>query len=112
MGIDTEKVFGYFLFSIGLICIAFAFYSTYSVFTDAAKPPEIFQLKSLAFSVNPGEGKAQMEVAVSLDPEARKVANIFLYYIFMLFILAMGSKIASLGIQFIREIKVAMKKEV
>ena len=108
---NKEKLIGYCLLCIGLICILFAFHSTYMVFTNIAEPPEIFRMRDVGFFVSPGQGKPPMEVKITLEPEMRKIVNISLYYLFMLFIVSVGSKIGALGMQFIREIKVEMKRE-
>ena len=105
MKLDIKKIFGYFLVFTGLICMAFALYCVYNVFTNMTKPPEIFKLNNLVFFVNPGRDRVPTEVTVRLEPEARKIVDTFLYYLFMLFILALGSKVSMLGTQFIREVK-------
>lgn len=105
MDLDVKKIFGYFLLGIGLACIVFALYSLYSVFNDAASPPEIFQLSNLSFSIDSPDSRGPVEVKLPLDPQVRKVVNLFLYYMFMLFIVTVGGKLGNLGIQFIREIK-------
>jgi hypothetical protein len=102
MNSDTEKIFGYVLFCIGLICILFAFYSMYNVFTNATNPPEMFQMQSLSFSVSSGVDSQPTLVKITVDSELRKIVNIFLYYLFMLFIVMIGSAISNLGIQFTR----------
>jgi len=105
MALKTEKTLGYILFFIGLICIFFAFRSMQDVFSKETNPPEIFQLKSLDFSVSAGADIPPTAVRVTLDSEIRKTVNIFLYYLFMLFIIMVGGKVSSLGIQLIKEIK-------
>jgi len=109
MSSDMEKIFGYILLCIGLICISFAFYSMYNVFTNLTPPPEIFKMKSLSFSISAGVANPSTVTDIALDPEVRKIVNMSLYYLFMLFIVMVGSKISSLGIQLIKEIKVEMK---
>jgi len=102
MSWDTKKIFGYFLVCIGLIFIVFALYSVYNVFMNAVKPPETFQLNNLTFSVDLGQDRAPLEITAPLDPEVRKIVNMFEYNIFMLFMLSVGSKVSMLGAQFIR----------
>lgn len=111
MGLDIRKIFGYLLVGIGLICMVFSFLSVRDVFTNTTKPPEIFQLNNLAFSLNSGGAGTSMEVTIPLNSEVRKIVNMLLYYMFMLFILAVGGRICTLGTQFIREIKIEMKNE-
>lgn len=109
MSPNTEKMIGYVMFCIGLICILYASYAMYNVFTNATKPPEIFQMKSLSFLVSSAADGPSTVINFALDSEARKVVNLFLYSLFMFFIVMAGSKISALGIQFIKEIKVEMK---
>jgi len=106
-----EKIFGYVLLCIGLICILSAFYSMQKVFTNTANPPEIFQLQSLNLSTSIGANSQPMLMNVALDPEVRKVVNMFIYYLFMLFVLMAGSAISGLGIQLIKEIKVKTQNQ-
>jgi len=108
MSSDTEKIFGYVLFSLGLICILFALYSMYNVFTNTANPPEIFKMQSLSFSVSSVAANQSTLIKITLDSELRKIVDVFLYYLFMTFIVMVGSKISSLGIQFVKEIKAKM----
>ncbi len=109
MSSDTEKVLGYVLFCIGLACILFALFCVYNVFTDAVKPPNIFKMQKLSFTTSLGRDSQSMAINIPLDSDARKIVNVFLYYLFMLFIVTVGGKLSSLGIQFIKEIKVEMK---
>ena len=109
MDLDTEKIFGYVLFAIGLVCILFAFNSMRNVFSGLVLPPEIFQMKSLSFSASFGPDNPATMVNMPLDPEIRKITNMFIYYLFMFFVVLVGGKVSSLGIQLIKEIKVVMK---
>ncbi|MDD5006256.1 MAG: hypothetical protein PHS93_07170 [Candidatus Omnitrophica bacterium] len=110
MDSSAEKIFGYVLFFIGLACIVFALFSMYNVFTDVSKPPEIFQMQSLSITTTSvANGSQPTVVNIALDAQARKVVNVFLYYLFMLFIVMAGGRISSLGIQFSKEIKAEMK---
>ena len=111
MDVDTEKIFGYVLLGIGLVCILLAFNSMRNVFIGLTLPPEIFQLKSLSFSASQGPDNPPTAINMALDPEVRKITNMFLYYLFMFFIVLVGSKVSSLGIQLIKEIKVEVKNQ-
>lgn len=104
MELDMRKIIGYALVFVGVAFMILAFYSIYNVFTNAAKPPELFQAKSFTFSVKM-EGRLT-EANLSLDYELRKAVNAVLFYLFMLFILMFGSRISTLGTQFIRELKI------
>ena len=102
-----ERIIGYVLVIIGLICILLAFISIYSVFTGAATPPEIFKMKNLELTINPtGIMKGTTPVDLTIDSEMRKVVNMFLHYLFMAFVLMVGSKIGSIGVMFITGIRI------
>lgn len=109
MSLHLEKIFGYILLGIGLVCLLFAFFSMYNVFTDLTEPPEIFKMESLSLSTTVSGSSEPAVTSISLDPEARKTVNMFLYYLLMIFIVIVGGKISSLGIQLIKEIKVKQK---
>jgi hypothetical protein len=111
MNSEIEKIFGYVLLCIGLFCILFSFRSMYDVFTNKTDPPEIFQLQSVSFSASSGIADQSTSITMALDPQMRKVVNVFLYYLFMFFILMAGSKVSGLGIQFIKDVKVTPTKE-
>lgn len=109
MGLIIEKIFGYILLCIGLACILFASFSMYHVFTDVSTPPEIFRLESVSLTTTPSGTSQSTAITIPFDPEARKIVNMFLYYLLMLFMVIVGGKISSLGIQFIKEVKIKMK---
>lgn len=111
MNSSTEKFLGYILLSVGLICIVFAFFSLYNVFTGVVKPPDLFQMQKLQFSISSLGNGQSMVVSAPLDSEARKIVNLFLYYLFMLFIVMAGGTVSRLGVQCIKEIKAVVRKQ-
>lgn len=108
MSLFFERILGYSLLCVGLACIVFAFFSMHSVLTDQAKPPEIFQTQSLTLTTSPGTSQPTV-VTIAIDPDIRKIVNIFLYNLLMFFLVMVGGKMGSLGIQLIKEIKIKMK---
>lgn len=107
MSSQIEKIIGYVLVCIGLFCILFAFSSIYDVFTEAKKPLEIFRMQSLEVTINPtGIVKEAMPMTIPIDSEIRKLVNMILHYLFMAFVVMVGSKLGSMGILFIKDIKV------
>lgn len=103
MSSKTEKISGYILLFVGIICIFIAFRSMQDIFNQETNPPEIFQTKSLSFTLSGGEAVGSTSVKVSLDSDIRKTVNICLYYMFMFFVVIIGGRISSLGIQLIKE---------
>jgi len=109
MILHVEKIFGYILLGLGLVCILFAFLSMYNVFTDVSSPPEIFKMQSLSLTTTPSGSSEPGVISISLDPQARKIVDMFLYYLLMIFVVIIGGKLSSLGIQLIKELKTKVK---
>jgi len=105
MAATLHKSFGYVLLCVGLICIFFAFRSMQDIFNQEINPPDIFQMKTLQFSVSGSADIPSTAISVTMDPQIRKTVNILLYCVFLLFILTLGGKLSSLGIQLIKEKK-------
>lgn len=103
MDLSTKKVLGYTLLFIGLIGIIFSVYSVYQVFTNITRPPEIFQMQNLTFSLSASGDAPPVEVTVPLNQDVRKVVNTFLYFLFMYFVVCAAGKISTLGTQFIKK---------
>lgn len=126
----SEKIIGYTLLVLGLIVIFYSTFSVYQVFTKQSKPVQLFNFKGI--SIDPS---SLMEGSIQLPPELAQFApqkpttppqqeiipaalindssNVFAHLILMGFVMSMGAKIASLGIQLVRPIVVKLKaKEV
>jgi hypothetical protein len=110
MSPQVEKILGYVMLAIGLMCMAYAVFSMKDVYTDLTSPPELFKMQSLTLMTIPPGSSEPVEMKIPLEPEVRKMANMFLYYLLMVFMLIAGSKVASLGIQLVKEINVKVKE--
>ena len=123
----SEKIIGYILLILGLIIIFFSGFSVYQVFTKQAKPAQLFNFKGIGLDTSsiisnslPPEfaqmvpknsgGATQEIIPPALLNES---SNIFAHLMLMGFLMSLGAKIASLGIQLVRPIVVKLKtKEV
>ena len=103
-----EKFFGIILLCAGLAVMGFAFLLVYGVFSGVNTPPEVFKMETIGFTAAP-QGNPATKISVDVDPEARKVINMALYYLFMFFVTSVGAKIAGLGVQLIKEIHLRQK---
>lgn len=113
----NEKVTGNILLWIGLVAMILPTISVLLVFMKVTPPIEIFDFPPISFdmtqalSANLAPGiklnSAPMEImsADMLNQTANIVAHVFL----MGFIINLGYRLASLGIQLLRPIKVEMK---
>ena len=124
----SEKTSGYFLLIVGILIMIFAASQIIMVFTDRAKPMQLFQADenstSSPNSFNPQEllkqfqnqdssqspFQTQMPSIQLINTNAlNKILNLTVYYLIMQFLLGFGFKLASLGIQLLRPIVVEMK---
>ena len=124
----TERIIGYTLLGIGIIMIVITTLQIFSVFTGKATPIDVFKAETkqttqttttsdLLEKIQQGDftellnsGSGSISGMGIIDPEALyKMLNITVYYFLMMFLLNVGFKIASLGVQMVRPIKVEVK---
>jgi len=101
-----EKIVGYVLLAIGIAMIFFSVYQMVQVFTGASPPPNLFNFSDIRLTM-PGETESSLLIS---GEELNKLAAMVFWYMLMFFIMYAGGKIASLGVNMIREIKVEVKE--
>jgi len=104
--IKNEKLIGYILLATGLILIFFSIFSMYSVFTGSSPAPSLIRMNDIKISI-PGVG----ETTLFSGDVISNIINMLLWLILMIFIASGGSRIGSLGVKLLREIKIEIKKE-
>lgn len=124
----SERIIGYTLLGIGIVMIVTTTLQIFSVFTGKAKPIEVFEVEKtqpaqqsstsdLLDKIQQGDfsnflnaDSGSIPGLEVISPEALyKMLNITSYYFLMMFLLNVGYKIASLGVQMVRPIKVEIK---
>ncbi|MEM2872592.1 MAG: hypothetical protein QXD82_00285 [Nitrososphaerales archaeon] len=103
-----EKVIGYVLLAVGVAMIFLSVYFMFSVFTGATAPPRLFNFPDIQITI-PSDGGSQ-NVLLAPGEEMNKIMAMLFWYLLMFFIMIAGGRIASLGINLIREIRVEVKK--
>jgi hypothetical protein len=104
--IKDEKIVGYVLLAIGIAMIFFSVYEMVRVFTGASPPPNLFNFADISIQMSE---QAEETLLISGE-ELNKLAAMVFWYMLMFFIMWSGGKIASLGVNMIREIKVEVKE--
>ena len=104
--IKDEKIVGYILLAIGIAMIFFSVYEMVRVFTGASPPPNLFNFSDISIQM---PEQAEETLLVSGE-ELNKLAAMVFWYMLMFFIMWSGGKIASLGVNMIREITVEVKE--
>ena len=85
-----NKIIGYLLLVIGLGLVFFAFTGMYQTFVNKKPVVQVLQLKPLA--INTQYGRVEMQADV-----INQTLNFVLFALFMLFLAAVGSKVAGIG---------------
>lgn len=111
----SEKVIGYILLAVGLIVILVASYQVFQIFTGNATALSVVQTTGINLDMSsfapagtiPAGTKAQLLSASELD----EFANLTLTYLLLTFLVSVGYKIASLGIQLVKTIEVKVNQK-
>lgn len=128
----TEKAVGYTLLAIGIIIMIVASMQAITVFTGKSKPVRIFQSKpvvqqtapiqktqeELLLDIQSGDFSSIMNSGMSsglqsfgIDPNMiNDSLNYTVYFFLMQFLLGLGFKLASLGVQMVRPVNVIVRK--
>lgn len=113
---DTKRT-GYFLTTLGIIIMLFALSYMLLVFTGQREPASVISIPAPKIDLSslipagpiPGMGQTELEIIPTL--QFNKMLNMTISLLLSGFVMSFGFKIASLGVMFIRPIKVDLKQE-
>ncbi len=127
----SEKIIGYTLLFLGLLIMAVSAVNIYMVFTNKTKPFEVFNIESnndsQAGSIDVNDLIKQLQSGNSnaknpdipqpkidiLPPEVLNHSlNLTTHFFLMSFVVGFGYKLASLGVQLVRPIKVKLRSNI
>ena len=107
----SEKVIGYILLTVGLVVICLAALNIFQTFTGTLVPYSLFNSQSVSLDLGtlvPGQsGKMELFSAKDIN----LISNLTIHYLLMTFIVSVGYKVASLGIQLLRPISVKLNQK-
>lgn len=105
---ESEKVVGYALLTVGVAMIFVSVYLMYNVFTGASSPPVLVHFSDISMPVpSPGEAES---ISIVSGEDLSKIVALGFWYTLMFFIMWAGGKLASLGVSLIKETKVEVKE--
>ena len=93
------RIVGYVLLAVGVAVIFFAVFEMILVFTGSNGPPKLFNFQDI--SVN--------GTLVVSGQNINKASGLLVWFVLMAFVMWGGGKVASLGVNLLREIKVEIK---
>ena len=111
----TEKTVGYLLLVAGLVFIAISTFSIYQVLTGRAGPVALFDSPSLSIDIGqmmspellrPG---AQTKSELLPASELNKISNLTIHYLLMGFLVSVGFRVSTLGVQLLRPVEVKFR---
>ncbi len=110
----NEKVIGYLLLGLGLLAMTLPVVSVFLVLTKAADPINLFNFSGISLDLGqalPADLRTGDDFQTEVVSAAmlNQTANFFAHLFLMGFILNFGFRLASLGVQLFRPIKVEQK---
>ncbi len=118
-----NKIVGYLLLVVGIIIIIFSSFSVYSVFTGKTQPVQLFNSEGISLDLGDLMGGQSAEQMAQLNDDQKPMSselvkpelinqplNLSAHLFLMSFLVNAGFKIASLGNQLLRPIKVKLKE--
>ena len=102
----TEKIIGYALLTLGVILLLFSIYEMVNVYTGNAAPPNLVSFSDISLPTDQSGTTTTLIHGAQLS----QLPNLFFWFIMMGFVLFAGGKIASLGVNMIKDIKVEIKE--
>jgi len=99
LNLKSRKTVAYVLLAVGVVVIFFAVFEMIFVFTGVNAPPKLFNFSDISSNGS----------RVISGQDMNKAAGMAFWFVLMAFIMWAGGKIASLGVNLLREIKVEIK---
>lgn len=93
---------------LGLILLLFSIFEMMNVYFGNAPPPKLFEFQDITLS----SGQNGIGASIVSGAQLSQVANLFFWFVLMGFILFAGGKIASLGVNMIKDIQVQVRERV
>jgi hypothetical protein len=99
-----DKIIGYILLSLGIILLIFSVYEMMDVYTGHTPPPQLINLSDIALPIQ------DSNVTVIEGAQLSQLPNLLFWFILNGFILLAGGKIAQVGVNMVKEVKVEVKE--
>lgn len=120
----SEKIVGYLLIVSGISVMAFSAGSAYSVFTGKSQPIRLFAISGISIDFGQIVGgmlppelagqagkKPSQKTEVIPGDVMNQLFNLLSFLMLMGFLMSFGYKLAGLGVQLVRPVKVTLRGE-
>ncbi len=117
----TEKIIGYLLLSAGLLVMVFSSVNLLLVFAGKAEPVQLFHFNSVSLDLGqmlsaqlPAAARSGIQTTTApaeLIPAdmINQISNVTIHLFLMGFLVSVGQKIASLGVELLRPVTIKVK---
>jgi hypothetical protein len=103
----NEKTIGYVLLGIGVMFLIFSIVEMLMVYSGIAPPPNLITLSDITTTATDGSN-----VTLIGGAQLSQLPNLFFWFVLMFFVLFAGGKIASLGVNMVKDIKVEVREPI
>jgi hypothetical protein len=103
--IKIDKIVGYALLVLGIVLLLFSIYEMVNVYTGNASPPNLFNFSDVSLPT----GQNGTNATAIQGAQLSQVPNLFFWFILMGFVMFAGGRIASLGVNMLKDIKVEVQ---
>jgi hypothetical protein len=100
----NDKIIGYILLALGIVLLFFSVYEMMDVYTGHSTPPQLISLSDISLSIQDGNA------TVIEGAQLSQLPNLLFWFILNGFILLAGGKIAQVGVNMVKEVKVEVKE--
>lgn len=111
-----EKTTGYLLLALGILVIIISAIVIFLIFTGRMEPVGVFSINAPTINTNDLLPQAAARISEGKEIELiptetfNKTLNMVVQFFLMSFMLNVGYKISSLGVQMLRQVKVEVKQ--
>ena len=100
----NDKIIGYILLALGVVLLFFSVYEMMDVYTGHTAPPQLINLSDISLPIQ------DANITVIEGAQLSQLPNLLFWFILNGFILLAGGKIAQVGVNMVKEIKVEIKE--
>ena len=102
--VKNDKIIGYILLALGVILLIFSLYEMIDVYTGHSPAPQLIKLSDIALPIQ------DANVTLIEGAQLSQISNLLFWFILNGFILLAGGKIAQVGVNMVKEVKVEVNE--
>jgi hypothetical protein len=101
----NEKLIGCILLTLGIALLLFSIVEMLNVYSGNSSPPKLINLSDITWPGQNGTSTTLIQ-----GNQLSQIPNLFFWFLLMFFVMFAAGKIASIGVNMIKDIKVEVKE--